>query len=960
MNAVDVDDSVQAGGHDDDRPGAKVGTEPLPQRHGEQSITNGDVSRGTPRGPADRGGLTAEDAAERLASSGPNVVSVARRVRLPWRILQQLRDPLIAVLLVAAALTVVTGDHADAIIIVLVVVVNTVVGVVQEVRADSAIAALGALTAPTARVIRSGTSQVVPACDVVPGDLVELGEGDIVPADAVLVEAAAVLVDESALTGESVPVDKTVAQEPTEPAAGVLQAGTVVVRGRAVARVTDTGARSAMGRIAALMDTRPGLTPLQRRLVGLGRWLAGLAVALCLVVMALGLLQGQPVELMVVTAVSLVVAAVPESLPAVVTLALALGARRMAARQAVVRRLPAVETLGSVTVIATDKTGTLTEGNMVVEAVWTPDGEALVTGRGYAPVGHVVTDTGPGTAPDVAVRAVLAAGARCNDARLVPGDPESGRPWSVLGDPTEGALLAAAAKVGLERQALDAVLPRIAELPFDSLRRRMTTVHRGDDGSLEIVCKGAPDVLLRAPLVDASATLLATAEERAATYAASGYRVLAVAARHVAPEDPAPAEDPGDRERGLTLLGLVAIADPPREAAAATVAACRAAGITPVLITGDHVATARAVAIRLGLAAEGDEIASGYRLARTAAGDDTAGDDTAGGDTAEDDTASEPLDPTRVRVFARTSPEQKLQIVRAWQASGHVVAMTGDGVNDGPALHQADIGVSMGRRGTEVARQASDLVLADDDLATVVAAVEEGRRVYANVRRFLLYGLSGGVAEILVMLLGPAVGLALPLLPAQILWINLVTHGMPGVAFGAEPATPDVMRRPPRPPAQSVLGDGLWQRIGRTASVITLVTLGVGIWAHASGRPWQTLVFLTLGVAQLAVALGVRARPGTWTNPTLLLAVLGALAAQLGAVYLPVLQALLSTHGPSLIELTVVGAVALPGYVVARLDRRLADRRHALYATPAVDPSGAPGCHDGRDPQDEIHEQVRR
>jgi Ca2+-transporting ATPase len=377
-------------------------------------------------------------------------------------------------------------------------------------------------------------------------------------------------------------------------------------------------------------------------------------------------------------------------------------------------------------------------------------------------------------------------------------------------------------------------------------------------------------------------------------------------------------------ERDLTLLGLIAIADPPRPAAAGTLAACRAAGITPVLITGDHVDTARAIAVRVGLADRSDRIVSGAQLDAGSAGP---GSSDGPGSSAEPD---EVVDPTQVRVFARTSPEQKLRIVRAWQARGHVVAMTGDGVNDGPALHQADIGVAMGRRGTEVARQAADLVLADDDLATVVVAVEEGRRVYANVRRFLLYALSGGVAEILVMLAGPFAGLAVPLLPAQILWINLLTHGLPGVAFGAEPATPDVMHRPPRPPAQSVLGDGLVSRIARGAVTITLVTLAVGVWALATGRPAQTLVFVTLGMSQLALALGVRARPGTWTNPALLAAVVAAGAAQLAAVYLPPLQALLSTRPPAVADLLVVLTAALPGYVVARIDRHRADRRHAI------------------------------
>jgi Ca2+-transporting ATPase len=485
-----------------------------------------------------------------------------------------------------------------------------------------------------------------------------------------------------------------------------------------------------------------------------------------------------------------------------------------------------------------------------------------------------------------------------------------------MGDPTEGALLAAAAKIGLSGAALGADLPRVGELPFDSGRRRMTTVHRiaaAEDGSRLVVCKGAPD-LLAPPLMAGDPELLVAARQRAAAFAADGYRVLALAHRTL-PAPPAPerggcpVHDEERWERDLRLLGLVAIADPPRPAAIGTIAACRAAGITPVLITGDHVATARAIAMRLGIAVETDPVITGTQLR-----------------------AGEVPDPARVRVYARTSPEQKLQLVQAWRHAGHVVAMTGDGVNDGPALHQADIGVAMGRRGTEVARQAADLVLADDDLATVVSAVEEGRRVYSNVRRFLLYALAGGVAEILVMLAGPFTGLAVPLLPAQILWINLLTHGLPGVAFGAEPATPDVMRRPPRPPEQSVLGDGLWQRIGRTGVVIATVSLAAAAWGARDGAPAQSVVFLTLSVAQLAVALGVRARPGTWTNPSLLVALAVALGLQLAAIYLPVFQDLLGTSALRPAELLIAVLAALAGYVVARLERIRTDRRHARQA----------------------------
>jgi Ca2+-transporting ATPase len=581
---------------------------------------------------------------------------------------------------------------------------------------------------------------------------------------------------------------------------------------------------------------------------------------------------------------------VPESLPAVVTLSLALGARRMTARHAVIRRLPAVETLGSVTVLATDKTGTLTEGTMVVRRLWTPQSDAAVDGTGYAPQGefhrngHVIDDAG---APDLTQ--LLRAAVLCNDGSLRAPDGTS-RDWLPVGDPTEVALIAAAAKLGIDRRALQAELPRVGEAPFDSIRKRMSTIHRLPGGGTRTVCKGAPEAVLQPAVLDDPPELIRRADERADELAADGYRVLAVAQADRA-------AGAAGVEQGLHLLGLMAILDPPRASAASTIAACQRAGITPVLITGDHPATAAAIATELGIIAAGDDVVD----CRTTDPGVHAGQGT--------------------RVFARATPEQKVAIIDALRATGQVVAMTGDGVNDGPALHRADIGVAMGKRGTEVARQAADLVLADDELATVVAAAEEGRRVYANIRRFLLYALSGGTAEIVVMLTGPFVGLPLALLPAQLLWINLITHGLPGLALGSEPVDPHVMRRPPRPPSETVLGAGLWKRILRVGTVIAAVTVGVGVWAHATDRPWQTLTFLALGATQLTVALGSRARPHTWANPMLLAAVGVALTLQLAGIYLPVLQDLLGTQSLAIGDLLIVAAVSSLGYAAIKLDR---------------------------------------
>ncbi|WTB67343.1 cation-transporting P-type ATPase [Streptomyces cellulosae] len=862
-------------------------------------------------------GLSSAEAARLLTRHGPNALPEEPRTPVWRRVLQQLRDPLILVLLVAAVLTIATGDLSDAAVILFVIMVNTTVGVVQEVRAEQAVRALSALSAPTARVVRDGAERSLPAAEVVPGDVVLLAEGDIVPADGDVVAAAALLTDESSLTGESVPVEKAPGGDADGDASrGRVSAGTVVVHGRGRAVVTATGSDSALGRIAGLMRTAPGPTPLQRRLAQFGRVLAAVIVALCALVLALGLVRGQPVELMIVAAISLAVAAVPESLPAVVTLALALGARRMADRHAIVRRLPAVETLGSVTVIATDKTGTLTEGRMAAERLWTPAGEATVSGTGYEPRGRVVRDgrtVTAGDAPDLA--ALLSTAMLCNDAALEPspqGQPGEGE-WKALGDPTEAALLVAGARLGLEQAALLREWPRIAEIPFDSGRKRMTTVHRGPDGTVRVACKGAPEALLRPSILADGPDLLARAATQAEQLARDGYRVLAVATA----DHPGAQEPTGTWESGLTLLGLVGILDPPRTASEPTITACRNAGIVPVLITGDHPLTARAVATRLGITTgRDDEITTGQHIREGTAG-------------ALSD----------VRVYARTTPEQKLDIVEAWRGAGQVVAMTGDGVNDGPALRRADIGVAMGRRGTEVARQAADLVLADDNPATIVSAVEEGRRVYDNVRRFLLYGLAGGMAEIVVMLLGPFLGMPLPLLPAQILWINLLTHGLPGVALGAEPVAPEAMRRPPRPPEESVLGAGLWPRVLLLGAFIAVVTLVVGVWAKETDRPWQTMIFLVLGATQMGVALGSRVRPGTLANPFLLAAVGTALALQVAGVYVPFLQDLLGTEPLSPGDLAIACALSALGYAVMRVQRRWWPERHGGVTRPRNGPS---------------------
>jgi Ca2+-transporting ATPase len=809
-------------------------------------------------------GLSSAEAAARLAADGPNVVAAPPRRRLLARVGRQLADPLVALLLAAAVVTTLLSDLPDTAIIVLVVLVNTVIGVVQEVRADAAIAALDDLAAPSARVVRDGQDLMVPAAMLVRGDLVRLEAGDVVPADLELTVAERAALDESTVTGESVPVHRAAGEQ--------AASGTVLTTGRAAGIVARIGADSSLGRIADLVArTTPGPTPLQRRITVLGRTLGITAVAVSGVVFALGVLAGQPVVRMAITAVSLVVAAVPESLPAVVTLALALGAHRMARTSAIPRRLQAVETLGSVTVIAADKTGTLTENRMSVQRAVTADGTRYtVEGAGYAPAGTVDPHVGK------QLRRLARAGLLCNDAGLIPPSGDGG--WAAAGDPMEAALVAFAARCGLDPDAERDHAPRVAEHPFDQTTLRMSTVHAVEKGGYLVVAKGAPEAMLD------DETLVAAAKE----LAEEGLRVLAVATAVV---------DRPDAAADLRPLGIVGIGDPLRAAAAGAATAFERSGVRLLMITGDHPATAAAIGTKLGILGPGEVVARG------------------------DDGPLTDRDVAHARVYARTQPEQKLDIVAALQRRGEVVAMTGDGVNDAPALRRADIGVAMGG-GTEVARQAAELVLVDDNLATVSDAIGEGRRIYDNIRRFLRYALSGGIAELLVMLAGPLLGMPLALLPGQLLWINLLSHGVPGVALGAEPAEADVLDRPPRSPQESVLGDGLLASVLAGGAAVAAVTLAAGVVAHQTGHPWQSVMFVTLGLAQLGVALAVRAKaaPGAGRNRSLLAAVALSGVLQIAGVLTEPLRTLLGTEPLTAAELLGCALIAvLPGLALRAL-----------------------------------------
>lgn len=842
------------------------------------------------RATASEVGLSSAEVELRRTEHGANVAPRAPRRPARRRVGDQLRDPMIVMLMAACVVVVAVGDPKDATIILAVICLNTLIGVVQEMRAANALDALDRLAAPHAVAVRDGLTVQVPAADLVPGDRVLLDAGDVVPADLRLDAAAGLAVDESTMTGESVPVDRRAGAD--------LYSGTVVTRGRGQGTVTRTGVHSALGAIAASVaaaGARP--TPLQIRLARLSGQLVVLTLVLAAAVFLLGVARGEPVTNTLVLAVSLAVVAIPESLPAVVTVALALGAYRMARRHALVRRLPAVETLGSVTVLATDKTGTLTEGQMTVRRLWTSDGAWQVGGAGYHADGQF-TPAGTGEVLEALVRDMVL----CNDARIA--GPIGGT-WDVVGDPMEAALLVAAAKHHRSALGLPAIWPRVDEVPFDSDAKRMSTLHRGPVGGL-LVVKGAPEAVL--PAVTDQATADAASHE-AECLAAQGFRVLAVA-------DAAPRESPDLVEpTGLELRGLVALLDPARAAARDVVAACRDAGIRTVMITGDHPATARAIADELTITADMPVVAVGAQVARGPGVEQVRG----------------------VGVYARTRPEDKVDIVGAWQGLGAIVAMTGDGVNDAPALRNADIGVAMGNRGTEVARQAADLVLGDDDLRTVVVAVEEGRRIYANIRRFLRFGLAGGLAEVLVLLVGPWLGMPLPLTPGQILWINMVTHGVPGVAFGGEPADPADMGRPSPSPERSVLG-GLVLEITITAAMIAFVALAAGLSVEGHGAQ-QTSVFLCLGLAQLWLALALRApRAGAgWRSRGLEAAVGAAALLLLGAATWEVLGDLLDAAPVTARQVVLLSVLAAaPAMVVALAARRRRGTQGRSRATEAT------------------------
>ena len=818
-------------------------------------------------------GLDAATAARRLAEYGPNQLADTRK-KTWWRLLlHQFTDVMILVLLAAAVISAVVGETQSAYVILAIIVLNAALGFGQEYRADKTMAALQQLAPQQARVRRNGQPHAAPVAALVPGDVVLLEAGDVIPADVRWLETHALKVDESSLTGESANVEKHPAALPagTYPLGDRLNLGykgTFVTNGRATAYVVATGMGTELGKIAALLQTAETQTPLQQRLGTFGKWLAVGAGGICAVFFAAGWWRGEPLGNLLLVSISLAVAAIPEALPAVVTIALSLGAKRLAKDHALVRKLPAVETLGSVTYICTDKTGTLTLNQMTTQEVYAAPAFAL----------PVFEESD----------ALLTAMALNTDASEGPGGK-----W--LGDSTEVALARYAADHDYPRPALETRFPRLAELPFDAERKCMTTLHQTNQGVL-VLTKGAPGVLF-ARLAADQQPQRHDLEQRANAQAAQGYRVLAYAAR-LLPALPAKL-DAATLETDLACIGLASLVDPARPEVGQAVAECRAAGIIPVMITGDHKLTAEAIARKLGILSKpGERVLTGPELAAL-------------------DEAAFAAVVEQVRVYARVDPAQKLRIIRCLQARHQFVAMTGDGVNDAPALRHADIGIAMGIGGTEVAKEAAHLILLDDDFATIVLAVQHGRRIYDNILKFIRYILSGNMGEVWAIFLAPFFGLPIPLLAIQILWVNLLSDGMPGLALAYEPAEADTMQRPPRLPGQSVFAGGLGWFVGWVGLLIGAVTLGTQAWAIRDGTAhWQTMTFTVLCFTQLGSALAIRSPResvftlGLFSNKPMLGAVGLSVALQLLLIYLPFFNEIFHTQPLSWAELGLTVAIS--------------------------------------------------
>lgn len=871
-------------------------------------------------------GLSKDEVERRLNQYGPNEL-VEQGGRSPFRILwEQITATMVLILLAAAFVAFMVGDTKNAVAILAIVLLYALIGFVQEYRAEKAMAALKRMSVPTVRVTREGTIAEISSREVVPGDIVHLEAGNVVPADARLIEVSNLHVQESALTGESEPVAKQTAaladeDLPIGDRINMGYMGTTVTRGRGRVLVTATGMQTELGKIATLIQqTTSEPTPLQQRLDRLGKHLALAGVVLAALIFTIGMAQGAALRHMLLVGVSVAVAIVPEGLPAVVTITLALGAQRMLRRNALIRKLSAVETLGSVTTICSDKTGTLTENRMTVTFLQTLDHELDLADVEKEGVMHRLE--GKTDAERQSFRLLVLGGALCNDAQMVKEEGKQG----TIGDPTEGALVVIADHFGIEKARVERELPRVAEIPFDSDRKRMSTIHLLDAGPPGILgplgkpdvhhilfTKGSVDGLLALsthciddgsfiPLDQQMHDKLLAANEQ---LAGRGMRIIGVGCRLIQtpPENPSPEE-----ENDLSFIGMIGMIDPPRQEAADAVALARTAGIETMMITGDHPVTASEICRQLGIDDVGRAV-TGVEL--------------------EHISIEELQEVVKdVRVFARVSPEHKLKIVRALQRNNHIVSMTGDGVNDAPALRRANIGVAMGITGTDVAKEAADLVLLDDNYATIVAAVREGRTIYDNIRKFVRFSVAGNTGKVLVMLLAPAAGLPLPLEPIQLLWLNLLTDGLLGMGMGVEPAEKGVMQRPPYPPGEGIFTRSALLHTALIGLLIAGIAMATGAWYYFGGSDsWQTMIFTSLAFAQTGQALAVRsgsehlAAAGLFSNKVLLTMVATVLLLQAMVIYITPLQSFFATRALGPVDLMVAMGSGLIVFMAIELSK---------------------------------------
>ncbi|MGG4552923.1 calcium-translocating P-type ATPase, SERCA-type [Paenibacillus humicus] len=875
------------------------------QRSGEELLERFGVSR--------EQGLTEEEARRRQEQSGWNELQEMQKVSPLLLFLNQFKDFMMLVLMAATLISGLLGEYLDAVTIIAIIILNGVLGFIQEFRAERSLRALKQLSAPHAKVLREGRFRDIAARELVPGDIVMVESGDRIPADIRWLETSSLDAEESALTGESHPVNKhseTIRESevPLGDQKNIGFMGTMVTRGSGKGIVIRTGMETEMGKIADLIqNTEAQETPLQRRLEQLGKILIYLALALTVLVVVVGIIHGQPAGSMFLAGVSLAVAAIPEGLPAIVTIALALGVQRMIKRKAIVRKLPSVETLGCASVICSDKTGTLTQNKMTVTHVWLEGRPLEVTGDGYEPVGHVMEQGQPlDVKKDQSLRRLLQISALCGNAVIYEDEEEEsagsrrkgkeepgGSRWQLKGDPTEGALVTLAAKMGLTPSTLSGVYKREKEHPFDSKRKRMSVVVSHQGGALAFV-KGAPDMLLErcsyilweGKVVPFTGTLRQRVQAANEDMARRALRVLGMAYRELRSHENTNSEDAVESQ--LVFVGLTGMIDPPRREVRDAIAVCRKAGIKTVMITGDHGLTAEAIAQDLGILQRGGESVSGTEL-----------------NMLSDEELEAKAD--GISVYSRVSPEHKLRIVKALQRRGHVVAMTGDGVNDAPAIKAADIGIAMGITGTDVSKEASSLILTDDNFSSIVAAIEEGRNIYENIRKFIRYLLASNVGEILTMLFAMLAGLPLPLMPIQILWVNLVTDGLPAMALGVDQPEKDLMEHKPRGATENIFARRLGWKILSRGLLIGLCTLGA-FWITLQSNPGaegqlvkaQSVAFATLVMAQLIHVFDCRSSRSIFhrnilQNRLLVIAVLSSILLLLGVIYIEPLQPIFKT-----------------------------------------------------------------